>query len=115
MSPAIEQRAHPTRTLAILGTAALAFALAQTTLIPALPDLMRGLHTDESGVTWTLTGYLVAAAVFTPLVGRLGDMYGKRRLLVIALGVFAAGSLVAAVSADLWVVVGGRVVMGVGG
>ena len=45
-----EERAHPNRTLLILGTAALAFALAQTTLIPALPDLMHGLHTDESGV-----------------------------------------------------------------
>jgi EmrB/QacA subfamily drug resistance transporter len=76
---------------------------------------MRALHTDESGVTWTLTGYLVAAAVFTPLVGRLGDIYGKRRLLVIALAAFAAGSVVAAVSAHLWVVVAGRVVQGVGG
>jgi MFS family permease len=52
-------------------------------------------------VTWTLTGYLVAAAVFTPLVGRLGDIYGKRRLLVIALTAFAAGSVIAAVSASL--------------
>jgi EmrB/QacA subfamily drug resistance transporter len=110
-----EERAHPTRTLLILGTAALAFALAQTTLIPALPDLMRGLNTDESGVTWTLTGYLVAAAVFTPLVGRLGDIYGKRRLLVIALVAFALGSVIAALSSSLWVVVTGRVVQGVGG
>src|ERR1044072_10013764 len=85
-------RTHASRTLLILGVAALAFALAQTTLVPALPELMRALHTDASGVTWTLTGYLVAAAVFTPLVGRLGDIYGKRRLLVIALVAFALGS-----------------------
>src|SRR5918912_1407464 len=91
-------RERTTRTLLILGFAALAYALAQTTLIPALPDLMRGLHTDEAGVTWTLTGYLVAAAVFTPLVGRLGDMFGKRRLLVVSLVAFAAGSVVAGVS-----------------
>jgi EmrB/QacA subfamily drug resistance transporter len=110
-----QERAHPTRTLLILGTAALAFALAQTTLIPALPELMRGLGTDESGVTWTLTAYLVAAAVFTPLVGRLGDIFGKRRLLVIALLAFAAGSVVAAISASLWIVVAGRVIQGVGG
>jgi MFS family permease len=109
------ERAHPTRTLLILGTAALAFALAQTTLIPALPELMRGLDTDESGVTWTLTAYLVAAAVFTPLVGRLGDIFGKRRLLVISLLAFAAGSVVAAISASLWIVVAGRVIQGVGG
>jgi EmrB/QacA subfamily drug resistance transporter len=106
---------HTTRTLLILGVAALAFALGQTTLIPALPELMHALHTDASGVTWTITGYLLAAAVFTPLIGRLGDIYGKRRMLVIALVAFAAGSVVAAVSADLWIVVAGRAVMGVGG
>ena len=115
MPAAHETRPHTTRTLLILGVAALAFALAQTTLVPALPELMRALHTDESGVSWTLTGYLVAAAVFTPLVGRLGDIYGKRRLLVIALVAFGAGSIVSALSATLWIVVAGRVVQGVGG
>jgi EmrB/QacA subfamily drug resistance transporter len=110
-----EARPHTSRTLLILGVAALAYALAQTTLIPALPELARALHTDESGVSWTLTGYLVAAAVCTPLVGRLGDMYGKRRLLVITLVAFAAGSVVAALSANLWIVVAGRVVQGAGG
>jgi EmrB/QacA subfamily drug resistance transporter len=115
VSDATAQRPHTARTLSILGVAALAYALAQTTVIPAIPDLMGALHTDESGVTWTLTAYLVSAAVFTPLVGRLGDIYGKRRLLVVALFAFAAGSVIAAVSASLWVVVAGRVVQGVGG
>lgn len=115
MSHAHTARPNTTRTLLILGVAALAYALAQTTLIPAIPDLMRSLHTDESGVAWTLTGYLVAAAVFTPLVGRLGDIFGKRRLLVVALVAFALGSVVSALSSDLWVVVAGRAVQGVGG
>jgi EmrB/QacA subfamily drug resistance transporter len=105
----------PTWTLLILSVSALAYALAQTTVVPAIPDLMRGLHTDESGVTWTLTGYLIAASVATPVVGRLGDIYGKRRMLVVALVSFAAGSVVAAVSSQLWLVVAGRVVQGVGG
>jgi EmrB/QacA subfamily drug resistance transporter len=108
-------RPHPTRTLLVLSMSALAFALAQTTLIPAIPELESALHTDESGVTWTLTGYLLSAAVFTPLVGRLGDMFGKRRLLVISLAAFAAGSAIAAVTSTLWVVVTGRAVMGIGG
>ena len=115
VSDATAQRPHTARTLSILGLAALAYALAQTTVIPAIPDLMGALHTDESGVTWTLTAYLVSAAVFTPLVGRLGDIFGKRRLLVVALLAFAAGSVVAAISANLWVVVSGRVIQGVGG
>src|SRR3954447_23096548 len=107
--------ASPSRTLLILATAALAYALAQTTVVPAIPELMRGLHTDQTGVTWTLTAYLVAAAVFTPLLGRLGDMYGKRRMLVVALVAFCVGSIIAAASTDLWLVVAGRVVQGVGG
>src|SRR3954451_5346915 len=110
-----QARRSPTWTLLILSVSALAYALAQTTVVPAIPDLMRGLHTDEIEVTWTLTGYLIAAAAATPVVGRLGDIYGKRRMLVVALLAFAAGSVVAAVSSHLWVVVAGRVVQGVGG
>src|SRR4051812_10307481 len=110
-----DARPHPMRSLLILSLAALAFALAQTTLIPALGELKTALHTDSSGVAWTLTGYLLAAAVFTPLFGRLGDMFGKRRMLVISLGAFAAGSVLAALGSTLEVVVAGRVLQGVGG
>jgi len=84
------------RSLLILGGAALAFSLAQTMLVPALGELTHQLHTDASGIAWVLTGYLLAAAVATPVAGRLGDMFGKRRLLVISLVVFGAGSTVAA-------------------
>jgi EmrB/QacA subfamily drug resistance transporter len=108
-------RPHPTRSLLILGIAGLAFALGQTLLIPAFPDLMRELHTDASGVAWTLTGYLVAAAVFTPIMGRLGDMFGKRRLLALALVAFCAGCVVSALTNSLEIVVAGRVLQGVGG
>jgi EmrB/QacA subfamily drug resistance transporter len=113
--PTPDARPHPMRSLLLLSFAALAFALAQTTLIPALGELKDTLHTDSSGVAWTLTGYLVAAAVFTPLFGRLGDMFGKRRMLVLSLLAFAAGSVVAALGNTLEVVVAGRVLQGVGG
>ena len=109
------ERRSPTWTLLILSISALAYALAQTTVVPAIPDLMKGLHTDESGVTWTLTGYLIAAAVATPVLGRFGDIYGKKRMLVVALVTFAAGSVVAALASQLWLVVAGRIVQGVGG
>jgi EmrB/QacA subfamily drug resistance transporter len=113
--PADDHRPHPNRSLLILSTAALAFALAQTTLIPALGELKSRLGTDASGVAWTLTGYLLAAAVFTPLFGRLGDMFGKRRMLVVSLGFFGAGSVVSALGNTLEIVVAGRVLQGVGG
>jgi EmrB/QacA subfamily drug resistance transporter len=108
-------RPHPLRSLLILSLAALAFALAQTTLIPALTELARSLHTDASGVAWTVTAYLLSAAVCTPVFGRLGDMFGKRRLLVVALGLFASGSVVSALGHNLEIVVLGRVLQGAGG
>jgi len=89
----------------VLGTAALSFALAQTSLIPAIGDLMTTFHTDASGVAWTLTGYLASAAVFTPVFGRLGDMLGKKRMLVIALALFALGNLLSGIGNSLEVVV----------
>jgi EmrB/QacA subfamily drug resistance transporter len=103
------------RSLLILGTAALSFALAQTSLIPAIGDLIKTFHTDAAGVAWTLTGYLLSAAVCTPLLGRLGDMFGKRRMLVVALALFAAGNLVSALGDSLAVIVVGRVLQGAGG
>jgi EmrB/QacA subfamily drug resistance transporter len=108
-------RPHPTRSLLILSVAAMAFALGQTTLIPAFPELIDALDTDAAGAAWTLTGYLVSAAVFTPIMGRLGDMFGKRRMLVLSLGAFVLGSIVSALGSSLEVVVAGRVLQGVGG
>jgi EmrB/QacA subfamily drug resistance transporter len=113
--PPHADRPHPLRSLLILGAAALAFALAQTMLIPALGELTHQLDTDASGIAWLLTGYLVAAAVSTPVAGRLGDMFGKRRLLVISLVTFGAGSTIAALGSSLELVVAGRVLQGFGG
>ncbi|MBK5233580.1 MAG: MFS transporter [Thermoleophilia bacterium] len=103
------------RTLAILGLAALSFALAQTTLIPALAELAVEFDTNASGIAWILTGYLISAAVFTPIFGRLGDMFGKRRMLVLALAIFAAGSVVSALGSSVQAIVAGRILQGVGG
>jgi EmrB/QacA subfamily drug resistance transporter len=113
--PHPDARPHPMRSLVILGTAALAFSLAQTMLIPALGELTTQLGTDASGIAWVLTGYLLAAAVATPIAGRLGDMFGKRRLLVLSLVAFGLGSTVAALGSSLELVVAGRVLQGFGG
>jgi EmrB/QacA subfamily drug resistance transporter len=101
--------------MAILALAALAFALAQTAVIPGMRGMAQSLHTSTQTVTWVLTGYLVAAAVLTPVMGRLGDMFGKRRMLAVALVFFGAGGAVAAVAPNVWIVVAARVLQGVGG
>jgi len=111
----VHDRPHPMRSLLILSGAALAFSLLQTMLIPALGELTVQLDTDAVGIAWVLTGYLLAAAVSTPIAGRLGDMFGKRRMLVLSLVVFGAGSAVSALGSSLELVVAGRVLQGFGG
>src|SRR6186997_2579983 len=92
-SALLTERQHYNVTLAILTVAGMAFALQQTMVIPALPSLQRELDTTTVWATWLLTGFLLTASVATPLLGKLGDQYGKERLLVISLSLFLVGSL----------------------
>src|SRR4051794_27800837 len=108
-------RQHYAVTLAVLATSALAYALLQTMVAPALPTIQHDLHASTTSVTWVLTVYLLTASVATPIVGRLGDMYGKERVLVLTLTAFGLGSLIAALSHSLGLLVAGRAVQGVGG
>jgi EmrB/QacA subfamily drug resistance transporter len=108
-------RQHYGLTLGVLVIGALAYALSQTLVAPALPEIQRVLHTSTSTVTFVLTAYLLTASVATPIVGRLGDMFGKERMLVATLLVFGAGSLVAALSHSIGMLIAGRAIQGVGG
>jgi EmrB/QacA subfamily drug resistance transporter len=101
--------------LLVLAVAAVAYSLAQTAVVPGLGQLTKALHTSSENVSWVLTGYLVSAAILTPVGGRLGDMFGKRRVLALALAAFTVGSVVAALSGNVWVLVVARVVQGAGG
>jgi EmrB/QacA subfamily drug resistance transporter len=111
----VDGRQHYGVTLGVLAVAALAYALSQTLVAPALPEIQRELGTTTTGVTWVLTVYLLSASVATPIAGRLGDMYGKERVLVIVLATFATGSLVAALSDSIGTLVAGRAIQGIGG
>jgi EmrB/QacA subfamily drug resistance transporter len=109
-----EGRQHHNVTLAILTLAGIAYALQQTMVIPALPTLQHDLHTTTTRVTRVLTDYLLVASVATPLLGRLGDQYGKERLLVIALAIFLAGSVGAAAAWNIWSLIAWRALQGAG-
>src|SRR3954470_20481793 len=95
--------------------AGMAFALSQTVVSPALPEIQREFHADPASAAWILTGYLLAASVATPIVGKLGDLFGRGRVLTVVLLIFAAGSAVCALAPSLAVLVLGRVIQGVGG
>ncbi|MET0447276.1 MAG: MFS transporter, partial [Aeromicrobium sp.] len=70
--------------LLVVGLGALVVALAQSLLIPVLSVLPADLDTSASNVSWLLTSTLLVAAVSVPIMGRLGDMYGKRLMLLVA-------------------------------
>jgi EmrB/QacA subfamily drug resistance transporter len=107
-------RQHYNVTLAILTLAGIAYALQQTMVIPALPTLQQDLNTTTTWVTWVLTVFLLVASVATPILGKLGDQYGKERVLVIALLIFLAGSVGAALAWNIWALIGWRALQGAG-
>lgn len=93
MSSSAADRTHPNLTLAVLALGGMAYALLSSAVVPALPTMQHDLGTSETGITWLLTGYLLAASVGTSILGRLGDMYGKERLLLWTLVILAAWTL----------------------
>src|SRR3954465_10969536 len=101
--------------LAVLSLGGIAYALLQSLVVPALPEIQTSLHTSESAVGWVLTAFLLSASVATPIIGRLGDMYGKERLLMIVLLMLALGTLISAVASSLGLMLLGRVIQGAGG
>lgn len=109
------KRQHYGLTLLILFCGAMAYALAQTLVAPALPKIQHHFGTNTTTVTFVLTGFLLTSSVATPIMGRLGDMFGKNRLLVVVLALFALGSLVAALAPNVWVMILGRAIQGMGG
>src|SRR6266851_3297700 len=108
-------RQHPNITFAVLALGGVSYALLQSLVAPALPDIQHALHTSEASVSWVLTSYLLSASVATPLIGRLGDMYGKERLLLIVLALLSVGTLVSAFATSLPLMLVGRVVQGAAG
>lgn len=106
---------NPTRVLVVLLAAGAAFALSQTLVLPALPALALRYGVDTSVAAWVLTGFLLSASVATAVVGKLGDRFGKGRVLTWVLVIFSIGGAVNALAPDIRVLIAGRVLQGVAG
>ncbi|GAA2342498.1 MFS transporter [Streptomyces cuspidosporus] len=98
--------------VAVLAFCGIAVSVMQTLVVPLVGELPQLLHTSSSNASWVITATLLAGAVSTPVMGRLGDMFGKRRMLVVAIGLLVVGSLVCAVTSELVVMVIGRAIQG---
>jgi EmrB/QacA subfamily drug resistance transporter len=102
-------------TLSVLAFAGVVYALLQSLVVPALPALERDLDTSATGVTWVFTSFLLATSVATPVAGRFGDMFGKKRVLLVVLAAIAVGSLMAALAGSLALMIVARTIQGLGG
>ncbi|WP_439332503.1 MFS transporter [Saccharopolyspora antimicrobica] len=98
--------------IGVLASCGIAVSLMQTLVVPLLPEFPRFLNTTPANAAWLITATLVAGAVCAPVLGRLGDMYGKRRMLLVSLAAMALGSAIGAVSDDFGAVLVGRVLQG---
>ncbi|MEV7908659.1 MFS transporter, partial [Streptomyces anulatus] len=99
-------------TLLALSTAGMVVSVQQTVVIPLLPRLMTTFGVSVAEVTWVFTASLLAGAVATPLLSRLGDMYGKKRMILFTVGLLVLGSAVCAVSTSLPALIAGRALQG---
>ncbi|RIJ76532.1 MFS transporter [Nakamurella silvestris] len=98
-----------------LSLGGLAFAVLQSLVAPALGTLADDLQASTADASWVITAYLLSASVLTPILGRLGDMVGKRKVLIIVLSVLTVGTLLAALAPNLGVLILARVLQGAAG
>lgn len=96
----------------VLAFAGIVVAVMQTLLVPVIKDLPTLLNTAPSNATWVMTATLLAGAVSTPIMGRLGDLYGKRRMLLTSLAVMVVGSLICGFTSELLTMIVGRALQG---
>jgi EmrB/QacA subfamily drug resistance transporter len=113
--PAADRRVHGNLLVLYLSLGGLAFAVLQSMVAPALSTIGRDLGASTADTSWMLTAYLLSASVLTPILGRLGDMIGKRKVLIGVLVTLAAGTLLAALAPNLAVLIVARTLQGAAG
>ncbi|MGW5282394.1 MDR family MFS transporter [Streptomyces collinus] len=99
-------------TIPVLASGGILMAVMQTVVVPLLPDLPRLTGASAATVSWMVTATLLSGAVLTPVLGRAGDMYGKRRVLTAALVLMTVGSVMCALSSDIAVLIAARALQG---
>jgi EmrB/QacA subfamily drug resistance transporter len=111
----VARRPNSTLVVVYLSLGGLAYAVLQSLVAPALSTLGHDLNASTESISWVLTAYLLSASVLTPILGRLGDMVGKRRVLIGVLVALGLGTLLAALAPDLAVLIVARAVQGAAG
>lgn len=92
----------PWVTLAILSGLGMISMSAETMILPAIPDFIEDLDITYEDSSWILAAFLIMGAVMTPIAGKLSDMYGKKKMLLIILGVYTLGLLLGALATNFY-------------
>jgi MFS family permease len=112
IAPARPSSAQARLQLFVVGTGALVVSLTQSLLVPVISIVPAELHSSPADVEWLLTATLLVGAIAIPFLGRLGDMFGKRAMLLIALTALTVGSLLDAFTDNLGLLIAGRAIQG---
>ena len=102
-------------TLVILALIAFGFSLQQSLVVPALTTIQRDLGASATTTTWIVTGFLLSSSVATPIIGRLGDMFGRSSVMLASLLVLAFGTILAALANTIGLLVAARILQGLAG
>ncbi|MEJ2778178.1 MFS transporter [Stygiolobus sp. RP850M] len=102
------------KTLLILSSMLLVVNYVETMVIPALPTIENDFSISTTLAGWITSAYMIFAAATSPLMGKLADTYGKKKMYVVAIGFYIVAVLIAGFSPNIWVLIGARAVQGVG-
>jgi MFS family permease len=102
------------KVLAVLSCIATMVMYAETMLIPAIPDLIKYFHVSYSMSSWILTAYLVSGAVMTPISGKLSDVYGRKKILLIIMVIYAVGVSLSGFATNIYFMLVARAIQGIG-
>src|SRR5919202_1894167 len=101
-------------TLAILGSTLLITMYGETMLLPAIPDIIKEFKISYNTASWILTAYLIAGSVMTPISGKLSDIYGRKKLVIIIMIVYIVGICLGGLSNNITFLIITRIIQGVG-
>ncbi len=100
--------------MVILSSIALITMYGETMLIPAIPKLVKDFEIPYNTSSWILTAYLITGAVMTPIVGKLSDTHGKKKVLMIIMVIYSIGTLLGGISTNIMAMVVSRIIQGIG-
>ena len=101
-------------TLAILGSSILITMYGETMLLPAIPEIITEFNISYNTASWILTAYLIAGAVMTPIAGKLSDIYGRKKMVLIIMIIYIIGISLGGLSSNITILIISRVIQGIG-